>query len=192
MCNEQIISIITLLFTVVSTIVLLLISIFGPKRIMFRQNLLDLMKEYRSAEIGIAVFNLIRFYELECCSDLKKVAEKYVDRYNEEIGYKKEKNIDNLSTTLHFQRRILSQFYRQIADLRYEGSIFTRIKSKDIMFYLTSSEAKMLKLLYLIERDALPKIKMNFTMLDNMIPETETSNMTKNMKKLIKESRNWK
>ena len=125
----------------------LLIAVFAtfyiPKKMMNNQIYADLMSEYRKPEIGEAIIAVIDFYTTDCKSDVEMIEKEYVERY------KTDKQNGKYENSLHFQRRLLSQYYYQLAALRYQGGWFTRLAKEKVREDFTAREAKLLSLLFL-------------------------------------------
>lgn len=167
----------------------------------------DLIAEYRQPEIGQAVISVIHFYTDCCGSDIDKIEEKYIKRYEKEIApLDKEQRINRcmqeledsnqqdtrydkkeLKDTLHFQRRLLSQYYAQLAALRYQGGLFTRLSKKKVQEDFTAREAKLLCLLAHMNQAA----KKTFTEYDisGMPYADDKQNVL--LEKLYDEAQQW-
>ena len=132
-----------------------------PKRIAWNQMYSNLLSEYRSYDFAIAVQGIIEFFVIDCKSDASKIKEKYKERFIKEIyGIEKEiNNIDEIRSkwcirllkkdsdkTLHFQRRLLTQFYADLNDCLKTSFV----GSKKILKDFTKSEANIIRILYLI------------------------------------------
>ena len=137
-----------------SFFVTLFATFYIPKKIMNNQIYADLISEYRSAAIGQAVLSVTYFYTHDCNSDITKIEEKYTERYKKEVdslldNQKKEENRceNKIENSLHFQRRLLSQYYYQLASLRYQGCGLTRLAKRKVRKDFTAREAKLLRLL---------------------------------------------
>lgn len=132
-----------------------------PKKIAWNQMYSNLISEYRSYDFAIAVQGIIEFFAIDCKSDASKIKEKYKERFLREI-YGIEKKINNIEEirnkqdiqllkndsdkTLHFQRRLLTQFY---ADLNVcSESVW--VGSDKVLKDFTKSEANIIRILYLI------------------------------------------
>jgi hypothetical protein len=122
-------------------------AFYIPRRIMVNQLYAALVQEYRTTEMGEAVLEIIRFYIHDCGNDASKIEEAYKRHYEEEIGYllREHKSID-FSKTLHFQRRKVSQFYIDMATLRYDQPWHLRLSDKQMRFF-TQREAKLVAIL---------------------------------------------
>lgn len=81
-----------------------------PRKIMWEQTYGSLSTDYRSCEFGVAIQGIIDFFVDDCKSDPEKVKEEYQKRFI----YDKNKRISP-ELCLHFQRRMLAQFFYQLA-----------------------------------------------------------------------------
>lgn len=139
----------------------LIVTWIIPKKIAWNQMYSNLISEYRSYDFAIAVQGIIEFFAIDCKSDTSKIKEKYKERFLREI-YGIEKKINNIEEirnkqdiqllkndsdkTLHFQRRLLTQFY---ADLNVcSESVW--VGSDKVLKDFTKSEANIIRILYLI------------------------------------------
>ena len=127
----------------------LLVAFFIPRKIMVNQLYADLVKEYRSPEMGGAILALFDFFVNECNGDIDAIYDKYKDKYENQIGKylssKKEDAID-FSKTLHFQRRLVAHFYYNMALLRYERS-FPKLPTEYMKIWFTPNENKLLSII---------------------------------------------
>lgn len=82
-------------------------AIYIPRKIAWEQFYNDLIKEYRSIEFGRAMQNIIQFYVNTCHSDVSRIKEEYENRFRIEI----ENKPFALENSLHFDRRLLAQFF---------------------------------------------------------------------------------
>jgi hypothetical protein len=117
----------------------LVMAVYIPGRIMINQIYADLLKEYRSPELGEAITALIDFYKDVCHKDVTQITKKYEARYRKEKA--------DIKNSLHFKRRLLWQYYWQIATLRYEYR-WGRFLKKTIEKNFTKRESHVLRLLY--------------------------------------------
>ena len=128
--------------------VAILAALYIPKKMMNNQIYADLISEYRSPAIGQAIISVIAFYTNDCNSDVEMIEKKYFERYETDKQNGKYEN------SLHFQRRLLSQYYYQLAALRYQGGRFTRLSKKKVREDFTAREAKLLSLLSYMNKAA--------------------------------------
>lgn len=135
---------VVLLISAIAAIAAIASSLFAGcvwkivKRTMIHQALLDVQKDYRSPQMHYAVRTLWDFYRehgedmfVEEYEKIRKKEDKWVS--NKE----KQKRIEFEQATLHYQRKLISQFYQHLATLYANG-----ILSKDII-YSSWSEADL-------------------------------------------------
>lgn len=165
-CND-VMSIVQTVCALASVILAYLI----PERIKWAQSYENLGSDYRSYDYAAAVQGIVEFYVVECKSDASKIRDMYEKRFlkeiygaelskkqksNEEIfeDIKKRKSL-NLSKEdysmdnnkiLHFQRRLLAQFFCDLDVCARHFFIGKRRVQKDY----TSREADIIKILILI------------------------------------------
>lgn len=118
---------------------------FIPKRIMWEQTYSSLLSDYRSYDFGIAVQGIVEFFAVDCKYDVKNIKEAYERRFREDIKEIREKSPD---LCLHYQRRLLAQFYYQLDLCARTPFIGKRRVRRDF----TSREANIVRLLYLMGR----------------------------------------
>ncbi len=116
---------------------------FIPKRIMWEQTYSSLSSDYRSYDFGIAVQGIVEFFAVECKSDVKNIKEAYERRFTEDIGKIREKSPE---LCLHYQRRLLAQFFYQLDLCARSPFIGKKRVSRDF----TMHEAEIVRLLYLM------------------------------------------
>lgn len=108
------------------------------KRTLIHQSLLSLQKDYRSPQMLYAVRTLRDFYREH---GTEKFVEKYEKIREEErkwiLTIDRLKRIEAEQTTLHYQRRLVSHFYNQLATLYIND-----VLPKDII-YRNWSEADL-------------------------------------------------
>lgn len=117
---------------------------FIPKRIMWEQSYSSLLSDYRSYDFGIAVQGIVEFFAVDCKSDVKNIKKAYERRFREDIKEICEKSPD---LCLHYQRRLLAQFYYQLDLCARSPFIGKRRVRRDF----TSREADIVRLLYLMD-----------------------------------------
>ena len=137
------------------------VAIYIPEKIAWNQMYSNLLSEYRSYDFAIAVQGIIEFFAIDCKSDTSKIKEKYKERFLKEI-YGIENRVNNIDEirskhniqllendsdkTLHFQRRLLTQFYAGL-NVCSESSW---VGSDKVLKDFTKSEANIIRILYLI------------------------------------------
>jgi hypothetical protein len=127
-------------------------ALWIPRRIMMNQLYADLVREYRSSEMGEAILSVFYFYGETCKRQMADIPAEYKKKYEEQVEkpLKEGKPVD-YAHALHFQRRLVSQFYSDMATLRYKRH-FPRLSTKDMRGWFTPNETKLLAiLLHMVE-----------------------------------------
>lgn len=141
-----------------------------PKRIMWEQTYSSLVSDYRSPEFGAAVQGIIEFFVKDCenSSDIEVIKKAYQKRFildmykldsNDQDKIKEEytkpqeyKTLKFTQTSpeqcLHYQRRMLAQFFYQLDLCANSGILY--ISKKRIYQDFTQSEANMVRILILM------------------------------------------
>lgn len=125
------------------SVVACVLAWFIPKRIMWEQSYSSLLSDYRSYDFGIAVQGIVEFFAVDCNCDVKKIKETYERRFKDDI---KEIRVKSPELCLHYQRRLLAQFYYQLDLCARTPFIGKRRVRRDF----TSREADIVRLLYLM------------------------------------------
>ena len=200
MCDENILTYIQIFCSIVS----LIVACYIPEKIKWEQMYSSLISEYRSYDFAIAVQGLIEFFVLDCDANTSKIKGKYKERFIKEIydlktsvstigEVKKQKNNINLlqkdsDKILHFQRRLLTQFYNDL-DTCLKTPI---ISSHRILKDFTKSEAKIIHILYLINESMdSDEILYKDISCDEKLHETKrTKTINRNLKHLCSKLKN--
>ena len=165
--------------TILIAFLTLIATIYIPKRIMQEQTYQGLLSDCRSYDYAVAIQSVIEFFTVECKGDINNVAEKYKERFfNDIYGVKKmygakeidvdtTKSIEDIqkwydenkgkveiaqkepALCLHYQRRFLAQFFYQL-DL---CARFSRSYRKRIQRDFTTSEANLIRILIAIDEE---------------------------------------
>jgi len=99
-------------------IIALVIGLFIAKKSLTQPALTDLLKEYRSYKMGFAIRELWYCYRELCNEDEETWIKYYVNRFFDD---------DEGENSLHNLRRIVSQFYQQVATLYYNRGLRKKI-----------------------------------------------------------------
>jgi hypothetical protein len=187
---------ISYIVTILSPLILGYLAYYIPKKILTNQIFSDLIKEYRSAEIGVSIFEIINFYKNECNSKLENMKDKYIRIFNKEIGnYKKQKTIEHYQNTLHFHRRVLSQYYLQLGASRFSGFYFTRPSKNLLKSNFTHNDSDLIFILYKLNTEVVHHIHPHFETeleIKESKKEDSSNKLNKYLNKLYKESKKWK
>jgi hypothetical protein len=167
------------------SLVTLIVAFLIPNKVMVNQIFAGLIASYRNPEMGAAILALFHFYKKDCNCDISKIEEKYRERYQKEVEplLKEGKGAD-FSNTLHFQRRMVTQFYFNMAVLRFEHCFLTRLRLKKLKTWFTSND---IKLLSLILHMAKPAEKVFIKIDDLSEPPRDNVPMNKLIHKLYDE-----
>lgn len=131
------------------TVFAIILACYIPKRIMWHQIYSDLIKEYRSYDFGIAVQGIVEFFINDCKSNISNIKIEYEYRYIREIGIGRIKT-SQPQLCLHYQRRLLSQFFYQL-DLCARTPCYY-IGKKRVLKDFTKNEANLIRIIYLINK----------------------------------------
>jgi hypothetical protein len=130
--------------------VALWVAIKIPRRIMVNQIFADLVKEYRSSEMGAAILSVCHFYKENRDNLGKEYRKEYENQIENKLGGRKQINSPpedkdpiDYAHTLHFQRRLIAQFYSTLAYHRYKLCC-PRISNKQLRYWFTPNEVKLL------------------------------------------------
>ena len=163
-----------------------------PKRIMWMQAYSGLLSDYRSAEFAGAVQSVVEFFVLDCGGDYSRIPQEYKKRFLKDFYVSDEAlslegkslmeiralvesgkiKVKTDSPCLHFQRRLLGQFYFQLNLCAKSPFVGMRRVCRDF----TSNEVNIIKILYLmnnaIDGD---EILMKDTSFDFRVPRIKVS-----------------
>lgn len=174
---------------IVISVVAIIFAIYIPIQIMKFQRYTGLMTTYMSLEFAHAFQSVINFFYKDCECDVEKIAGKYKERFNEDFNDKR-KEFD-INKTLHYQRRLLNDFFLELEMCR-ESSWYLR---KIIRKGWTTSEAYVCKILVYMNKavDEDPEMFMDISSIKyERMPRGKGLNeyLTRFYNALRKESRN--
>lgn len=158
LCNYE--NIMTLIQTIFSVLAVIL-AWYIPEKIKWNQFYSNLISEYRSYDFAVAVQGVVEFFTIDCVSTVSEIPEKYKERFMNEIyGIQdslpetldalkvkvdsKKLFIKDVNKTLHFQRRLLTQFYWELDSCLKSPFVGSKLVKKDF----TKGESKIIKILY--------------------------------------------
>jgi hypothetical protein len=154
-------------------------AIYIPRKISWEQRYSQLMSDYRGTDFGAAVLGITMFFNKSCNNDINKIEKKYREIYQAQFKNQWNPDKDNYKPevpndqNLHFQRRLLTQFYwdlDQCATSHY-------ISKKRIQRDFTSKEANLLKILYYMnDASQTAGIYMDITTDDRLTPNPQSIN----------------
>ena len=155
--------------SIVIAIFTLVVTISIPVQIMKFQRYLSLMPIYMGFDVANAFMSVINFFHDDCDCDVGRIPEEYKKRFKYDFD---EKNNVPLEKILHYQRRLLNDYFFELESCRKSSWILRRKIEKE----WTSSEAWVVKILIFmnaavdndpelfknisgIKHDRLPKIR---------------------------------
>lgn len=145
--------------TIGISIVTLIVTISIPIQIMKFQRYTALMSTYMSFDFAHAFQSVITFFYKDCECNVEKIPEKYKKRFNsdfDEVNNEKDK-----SNILHYQRRLLNDYFLELEMCRESSWVLRRKIRKD----WTTSEAYVCKILVYMNKavDEDPEMFMNIS-----------------------------
>jgi hypothetical protein len=161
---------------------------------MVNQRYADLLKEYRSVEMGNAIRSVFDFYVNRCESNLGAIEKCYINQYIADFSLKDCKKDFNPAQTLHFQRRLIDHFFWLLADLRYSPSSVIKLPRNQLQRDFSQNEHNLLHIIYYMNMAA-KKCEIKVDDLPKNLPENlsdESSPMEKYRINLYAESKHWK
>jgi len=149
------------LIITILTLVIAIITLIFINKIMVNQIYANLIADYRSPEMGAAILALFNFYKKDCKLKVSKIKKRYIKRYKKEVKpllkkvkkHQKPQKAD-FSNTLHFQRRMVAQFYFDMAVLRFEHCFLTRLSKRILKKWFTPNDVKLLSLILYMAKPA--------------------------------------
>jgi len=129
----------------------LLAALCIPKKIMLNQQFATLVEQYRSSEMGFAIYSLFHFFEHHCGNDPERISDEYTKRFDRELknpmndSKNDTKQQIDPSKTLHFQRRLVAYFYWDLSKLAFEQR-FTKVKRRKLKQMVEGNERRLISL----------------------------------------------
>lgn len=114
-------------------IVSLFVAIYIPKKIAWEATYNSLISEYRSIEFGEAFQEILNFFVDDCHKDVDLIKIKYEARYK-------------LDPKIHYQRRLLAQFFVELD--KCASTVPWFIGKKRVQRDFTTGTRDMLKIIY--------------------------------------------
>lgn len=132
--------------------VTLIVTWYIPKKIMWEQTYSSLISDYRGYDFAVAVQGVIHFFKYQCNCDVEKIKSEYEAVFQQDF-INKENNIEpplsghcEIQKNLHYQRRLLTQFYYQLDLCARTNRLF--IGRNRVQRDFTKGEADILKILF--------------------------------------------
>ena len=150
-----------------------------PNKISWEQRYSQLLSDYRGYDFGAAVMGITMFFKRSCDNDINKIEEKYKEIFQSQFKNQLNPNKNDYcpevpnDQNLHFQRRLLTQFYWDLDQCATSHYISKNRIQKDF----TSKEANLLKVLYYMnEASQADGIYMDITTDDRLTPNPQSIN----------------
>ncbi len=139
----------------IAAILACVLAVYIPKKISWEQMYSQLLSDYCGYDFGAAVMGVVLFFNQDCRCDIGSVQAKYKNWFEKQFGNQLTKGNPNYQNTkadykvpndqnLHYQRRLLTQFYFLLDQCARSPFIGKRRVQKDF----SSKEANLLKVLY--------------------------------------------
>ena len=161
--------------SILVAIITLIATVYIPKKIKWEQMYTQLLSDYRGYDFGAAIMGVIFFFHEDCSCDVEKIKRKYTEWFNRE--FKNKRNDDNKLSNdqnLHYQRRLLTQFYYLLDQCARSRFIGKKRVQKDF----SSKEANLLKVLYYMNEAASSDgIYMDISTADRIPPNAKSINV---------------
>jgi hypothetical protein len=154
-----------------------------PKRIMLNQAYIALTTEYRSPEMGAAVLAVFYFYTHDCKNSVSNISDAYRARYQKEMVQHQYAP----AKILHFQRRLIAQFYYDMASLRYDYH-FPRLSAKQLQRFFTPHETELLSLILHMAKPASEVFEKAENLSSPAVPPENGAYMNKLLYRLYEET----
>lgn len=151
-------------------------TIYIPEKIKWEQRYSQLLSDYRGYDFAVAVQGVIQFFTKDCKSDVERIKREYKKRFEEEIEYTTEKTVSS-DQILHYQRRLLNQFYYELELCAATPLIGKRRVSADF----TKNEANIIKIIYFMNKavEESPELYKDISAFEHVPKSTISKGMNK-------------
>lgn len=127
--------------SVILAIITVFFTYFIPEKIKWEQLYTSLLTEYMSYDFAVANQSIIEFFYDECKKDINLIKQKSEEHYTKEVLLCDK--IDS-QTCLHFQRRLLTDFYWLVDTCAHSFFIGKKRVSEDF----TRNDSNIIKIVY--------------------------------------------
>lgn len=155
------------------------LAILIPVKISWEQRYSQLLADYRGYDFGAAVMGITMFFHNNCKNDVNLIQKEYKEIFDAQFNNQLKQNLQKHlyivpnDQNLHFQRRLLTQFYWDLDQCSRSPFIGKKRIQKDF----TSKEANLLKILYYMNDAAVTDgIFMDITTDDRLTPNAQSIN----------------
>lgn len=181
----------TNILTLIVAIVTLVMTIYIPKKLAWEQYYNSLIIEYRSMEFGKAMQSVILFYTETCGKNVTRIYDEYEKRYIEEVLHQKDHKTSE--DVLHFQRRLLAQFFLDLE--KCANTPFYFIGKARVQNDFTTGTKNLVKILYFMDLAVNnPNIYADISCEEKIPKSSRIKGMNKHlchMYEILKESKDY-
>ena len=156
---------------IVVSVIAIIFAIYIPIQIMQFQRYTNLASTYMSFDFAHAFQSVIEFYFKDCDCDVDKIPEEYNKRFYSDFEKLKSGKIDK-EDVLHYQRRMLCDFFYELESCRASSMRLKKMIKKD----WTISEAYVCRILIFMNKAVgdNPDIMMDISCVKNQhIPKVK-------------------
>lgn len=160
-----------------------------PYKIKWEQLYQQLISEYRGYSFGVAIMEIGLFFRNECLNNVDNIQKNYLNHFKNDFDKEKCSPQQSSENILHYQRRLLTQFYYQL-DLCAK-SIF--IGKRRVQRDFSSKESDLLKILFYMNEAALSsKVFVDITCSDGIpLTKKDINSYIRHIYCVLKESPNY-
>lgn len=176
--------------SLIISIIMLLLTIYIPKKLAWEQYYNALITEYRSMQFGKSMQNVIQFYTKNCHCDVSRIREEYEKRFKKEI-----ENCEPISEqSLHYDRRLLAQFFLDLE--KCANTRWYYIGRKRVVRDFTTGTQKLVEILFFMDKavEESPLLFKEITINDRVPKSSRLKGMNKHlahMNEILKESKKY-
>lgn len=156
----------------------LLVALLIPVKVMWNQAFIDLNSMYMGYEYADALYEIINFFCETCHKNFDEIKKEYEKRYYEDFENKDKKQ------PLHYQRRLVAQFYYNLDVC----TGFLGIRHSLVKKFYTKGEKELLKIIYYMNQaiENSPGIYKDISTPEHLIQKKHISEMNRHIYHLYK------
>lgn len=124
------------------SVLALIAAVYIPEKIKWEQTYSALLSDYRGYDFAAAVQGIIDFFVVNCKRDIERIPLEYNRVAANSSCLSNDQN-------LHFQRRLLAQFYWQLNECSKSFFIGKKRVKKD---FFSRKEANLLRIIYFMDK----------------------------------------
>ena len=160
----------------ISSVLAVIFAIYIPEKIKWGQRYSQLLSDYRGYDFAVAVQGVIQFFTKDCKSDVERIKTEYKKRFDKEIEHPIDNSVSS-EQILHYQRRLLNQFYYELELCAATPLIGKRRVSRDF----TKNEANIIKIVYFMNKavEESPELYKDISTFEHVPKSTVSNGMNK-------------